>query len=445
MRSIARGGLVLLGLVVATAGPLPVVAQTEQLQIEQRTIDALFFHVFVKGEAQSPHVGERWGKAFAVGPDLLITARHVIGDPQEWMKKTGGKAGIMRAVRPLVRKITLTSRHSGEIEKLVFAQPAPSHTVGATGLFVPGLELDSYLHLSMCKIVKENLYTALMTSENPKIADESVENVKMIKLKAKGYEPDEFGALYVFDVEDDGQTFQSEPDGHEGSPILNDDGDVVAIVSAVVLEGVTKVRILATPIQPHFPGTMAMLTQTPDQSTERSRKVSCSIADTVQRIHKEVSQHVTWTVDVKSKNYFNSETNKRELQVARKIFLSYENISAEPNILYVDVYVKFFGVDAPYDSLLNDNNPKTEKIGVDLPNQGKITLEETISDGGRKFVTEEIGKWGRKLVVPWVEELSKEKGKIEYVELKLVPFFKTDLAGSKPLSGKATVLEIPWK
>jgi hypothetical protein len=414
------------GFLIALLGPFVSHAETILPEELRLTVAEAFFHVAVTGDATDGNEPKRWGKAFAISPNLLITSRHVVGDPHEWKLTTTGKPEVDRAARSLNRQIQLARAvEVKEHETANFIQPAPSHTIDAAGVFAPGLDLERYFHLSMCEIKEGESYNAIMTvSKDPKTSD-SVSAVEMVELKAADFKPAEYGPLYVFDTVGN-PTFTPDRDGHDGSPILNKEWDVIAIVSAVTTDGNIH-RILATPIEGLFPGINSILSRAADWGTAVDDSLACSLADTVKRIHDEVSSHAIWNAVAK-------RDNEGRLN---DVYLSYENIAKEPNIASITVAYSFHGVDLP--GAFADTNSPAERISFQDPGGGQLKISEKTSEDPRKFVTHEIGRIGRDLVEPHVRERAGANGRIDFVRLQIIPIFENPL-----INGKKAVLELPW-
>jgi hypothetical protein len=365
------------------------------------TVDEAFFHVTVtgtlKGESQSH---DRHGKAFGIGRNLLVTSRHVVGDPEEWEPDGDSQSDeIARAMRPLQRKVWIQRKADSEAGDENFVLPAPSHAIDAAGISVPDLDLGSYFQLSMCEIEEGQIYTAIMVETDPR-EPSSIARPTGVELRASGYDPLKYGALYVFDTAPGNASFEGEPDGHDGSPILDREGNVIAIISAVTaLGGGRGHRILATPIQPLFPGASTLLSLAPEL-TELKSSLKCSLADTVRRIHDEVSSHAIWSVDVKRDNEGKAST----------VHLSYESISQEPNISAIDVYYEFWGI---------DTNFKTDvtRISFQDPNPtSTIRLDDTAPRKQREFEAHEIARIGRDIVEKHLASIA-QNGFIDHVQL----------------------------
>lgn len=381
-----------------------------------------YFHLAVRGKlkADAPSADpQRTGKAFAVGPNMLVTSQHNLGSPDDWEKKKDPSipVEITRALQPLDREIVL-NRNSAEpsISGLTnpTVLPTPAYTIDAAGLLLPNLNLKTYFQLSFCPIQTDGSYYAIMTSGDSKSAS-SVDNPVVAKLKAVGYKPEEFGGLYEFSAEEP-ILFAKDRNGHDGSPILAGDGSVVAIVSAVNLETGGRYRILATPVQPFFSVASSILSRTIDESSvseNANEPLKCSLSEAVDRIEKEVAAHAVWSLKV-----------SREENGAPKdeIYFSYESISDKPNIDHIDVYFNFVGENRLEGGVRNRNELVTIPVPADANSKKYFTLTPTVDDDHR-FATSKIVRLGREVIE---SQFAQEGfgGYIEYVELTIYPFLK---------------------
>jgi len=107
-----------------------------------------FFHIDVEGELSSGEDAKpRSGKAFAIGPDHVVTARHVVGSKAEWAGTTKTATNSQRTLRPhelrvyqpvkrsikLYREEDFGDNHKGNV-----VLPAVSEDLDAVGILVPG-------------------------------------------------------------------------------------------------------------------------------------------------------------------------------------------------------------------------------------------------------------------------------------------------------------------
>ncbi|MDH3199015.1 MAG: hypothetical protein OEO21_12330, partial [Candidatus Krumholzibacteria bacterium] len=345
-RSLRTGAGLLVGLSLfcLASAPAAVQAQTVDEVSLRKTAAQAFFHVEVSGtplDSSSPlQEARRFGKAFAIGESTLVTAMHVVGDDGEWKLARTTRDEITRAVRPLAREVHLTGANGAEVPPAdVVVLPAPTHAIDAASILVPRLTLDEYFQLSLCDINEGEIYTALMTGADQPAGSDSVNSLEFVQLRAAGYDPPDYGALYVFNPEGT-PAFASEPWGHGGSPIFDIEGNVVAVISAVTVTA-DGPKVLATPIQPLFPGTNQLLARAPDPSTAAHVRLKCSMADMVKRIHDQVASHAIWTVTAETE----------EGRPTGDIVFEYESVADPPNIAAIEVRYQFWGTESEGEEL----------------------------------------------------------------------------------------------
>lgn len=386
-----------------------------------------FFHVTAEGAASPVQLGACGsppaangrrtcqGKGFAIGPQLLLTARHLVGDDQDWLPKGGVNLEIARAARPLDRSVALRRAAgapalSGLTNSIVL--PTPGGGADIAGLSLPSrAKLDTFFGLSVCGIVEGGTYFAVMTENGQPDDPASIDEPIVVPLKAAGYDAANYGPLYVFESIGSPR-FHGEMDGHDGSPVVDKDGNAVAIVSAVTATGGAGThRILATPIQPLSPGATAMLAQ----SDEKGSQLKCSLADTVGQIRNDVRQikdevaaQAIWTVKVEREKV----TGKLET-----IRLSYDNVGREPNIESIEIYYEFHGIHP-------DLAPSVERINYPNDPHGNILTNVSRGDEDSEFWTSEIGRIGRETVEPFVKQTAPQKGVVRFVRISIYPILK---------------------
>jgi hypothetical protein len=395
-------------------------------------VKAAFFHVTVTGKLQGktpPEEATRQGKAFAIAPNLLVTAQHIVGDPAEWRHKTSQddriEQAIERAAHPLdrnvqIKRATDTGSDSAFANPMVL--PVSPYPVDTAAISFQGLSLERFFRLSMCGIQDKQHYAALMTDDDNPTDPRSVDRITAVELVAKGYDPKKYDTLYTFEPVDS-SSIKGDGDGHDGSPIFDSDGNVVAIVSGVVASG-DKWLLLATPIQPIFPGASALMALGPDISGNADTNMKCSLFDTVKRIRNEVASHAVWTVEVEPAKSDNDYATIR---------ISYENLEENPNIDSIEVTYNFFGLD-------QDDQTSVETIReYNDPNKNKLPLPPS---GKREFKTTEIAEIGNTLVVPHVKA-ARPVGFIQYVQLKIVPKL-SNKSGGGLLDRSPVTRYVPW-
>lgn len=385
---------------------------------------AAYFHVSVKGILADGKAEQREGKAFAVGPNLLVTSQHLVGGASDWAPATGFAKEVSRALRAVQRSITL-QRAGGAPTKIENPNVLADIdlTGDAAGISIHTLTLDSRFRLSMCDIVAGRKYASIMTSAETPSDPTSIEQALLVELNAVGYQPAKYGPLYVFDLLDNPR-FNGEPDGHDGSPILDEDGSVVAVVSAVTAEaGGNGYKILATPVQPQFPSAAALLARAPDVTAGADGGLKCSLSETVKRINDQVSAHAVWTLRV------DREADGRPND---EIFIRYESVADEPNIDTIKVGFDFYGKQRKEAPIRRLTYPDT------TINEIALTRSEPFSN--REFPTSELVLEGKRQVETLLNE-KKEGGYVDYVEVRI---YETHLIDGRTLT-KETVLDFKWK
>jgi hypothetical protein len=397
---------------------------------------AAFFHVTITGKLRSVGTPEdtREGKAFAVAPNLLVTAQHLVGAPEEWEPKQNPPdldidPAVIRAVRPVDRNVRIV-RATGTGPDDDFANPmilpVSPYPVDTAAVSFPRLELPKFFRLSMCGIEAGQTYTALMTGAEKSAEPKSVDNPKAVELVAGGFDPAKYDALYYFDLKPEASL--KGVDGHDGSPIFDSEGNVVAVVSAVIVEAGSRTRILGTPIQPIFPGASSLMALGPDIAGNADTNMKCSLFDTVKRIKSEVAAHAIWSVEVDPPGLGDKDA---------KIRISYENVEENPSVDSIEVTYNFWGKD-------QDDQEQIEKIReYNDPNKNKIKLLPNIDDSRpREFLTDEITRIGRELVLPHVKT-ARPVGFIDHVELKIVPTLSKQ-SGGRVLDKRPIVRDFLW-
>lgn len=392
---------------------------------------AAFFHVSVEGTLKDDVEGgaerERDGKAFAVGPSLLITAQHVVGDHTEWKAQDNVSSPIRLSVRPVMRTVVLKRADTDtDSEFAEFADPvvltAPTYGPDAAGISIPGLTLKDYFRLSMCDIVKGQQYTAIMTKGDDPADPVSIGEVAAIKLKAAGYDRKKFGALYIFDPVDDPPLFKSDPKGHEGSPILEGDS-VVALISAVIVPSGGKPRILATPIQPLLPSASTLLSKAADTKVGAEVGLKCSLSDTVEQLYDQVARHAEWRLKIDR-----DKTNG----VLRDLYLQYVSVGEEVNIESIELDFEYWGRQ-------RSNSKDATVIKYSGMENNTLILPREPPAKERQFDLAEVVSEGVTVVEASLEAEDRG-GSIDFVRIKI---FETKLRGGGTVD-KETVLEFSW-
>lgn len=408
----------------------PVAAEPRDPAWVARMAKDAFFHVSVIGKGRSASGQDidlkREGKAFAIGPNLLVTALHVVGDGSEWQPVTDAPSEVSRAAQPIQRRVELTRVNdygppADYADPIVenFILPAPSYVIDAAGISVPLLDLETNFHLSMCDIAEGQSYFAIMTGDPDPKNPKSIAKPILVELKAEGYDPAKYGGLYVFQAVND--NFAREAEGHDGSPILNSENDVVAIVSAVTAVSGGDYKILATPIQPLFPGASNLLSQAPDIEG-MNESLKCSLADTVKRINEQVIAHAIWSLEVE---------REPDGSPSDEITLRYDSVADKPNIENITVQYDFIGSQKA-------GKPIRRLQYRDSNSPNELLLERRDANS-REFPTSDIVIEGKREVETYLKD-ENNGGTLDYVELTITETYLVD----KRILDKETTLQFKW-
>ncbi len=328
---------------------------------QERSADTIaagrLFHVEVLG---TPRGGERarYGKAFAIAPRLLVAPKSVIGGPEDWEPKAlAGDTGqtVMRITKLLDRTIVL--RTTTAQPPFTLAEPTDRVIVdGATSdmdavaLLAPDLDVADPFKLSFCGLKVGDDYAAVLVQGDRPADPGSLTKPNFLSVQAEGYRPDKYGNLYVFRPEAGGRIGR----GMEGSPILDVNNDVVAMVSAVIGEEGAQI-LLATPITPQFPGMSGLLAlslRSGDAADAAGGSIQCSLNDTVRKMYDRVAGQLNWTVEARYHSI--EQTGRRgpaerteRLEKLAKLLISYDDPSKLQTVREVTVRADYFGVREP--------------------------------------------------------------------------------------------------
>lgn len=293
-----------------------------------------FFHLMAEGEPSEGSLisSPSHGKAFAVGPRLLVAPQHVIGRLDDWehIEDPQLPDRLIRVLPPIDRNVTITGVSGSELERH-FDMPSPSPALDVAGISAPGSKFEHPFQLSICPIKQQLSYRAVLVNGNP--ADPAnLGDTELVSLKASGFKPDAYGPLYVFEIEQSHGVKLSD-DGHDGSPIVDESGFVVGMVSAIV-KGGDKHQILATPVQPLFPGTSGAFFPKPVTYQIGGSRQTCSLAEMVGRIQQSVSRHADWRL---------TPERDRDGNLTGTLTLRYDSLSLEPHIAEIEIEATFIG------------------------------------------------------------------------------------------------------
>lgn len=409
----------LLALVFLASGPAMVAAQQPAPPTIDQVIERSFFHVEVSGTTADGSVVQRGGKGFAIAPDVIMTALHLVGTSVEWKPDARDPDGLDRITHPVLRTLTLFNR-AGRITSDNALLPGPPLDSDTAAILVPDLPTEPYFRLSLCPIVQTGKYTAVVSTRDHPEQPDAIIQVAQIGLSARGYQPAKYGPLYVFDLDRE-TSFSPEPDGHEGSPILDQNNEVVAIISMVIAEGGHH-RILATPIQPLIPAaSLALLGNRPTTGGPAWRP-SCSLAESVDRLQEDVARLAIWNIEIQRDAKGKVDT----------LVLGYDSAGRDPRITSVKVYYGFYGDPLPF--VHDDTVP--QRLSFADPNNGVIEMEQSTTDK-RSFITHRLGMMGRDLVEPFVKTVSEGRGYVDHVEIYIVPMYVD-------LQGEVVSKRFPW-
>ncbi len=413
---------------VAAAAALlcPAAAYADPPPLEE--MEMAFFHVSVAGApVDGAATTIREGKAFAIGPNLIITSRHIVGDEEDWRLRSDLDPAVARATTAVDRTIELVPSAQGIATDLganALISAEAGSAVDIAEVSVPDARLEHYFGLSMCDIRVGETYTALLGAHRPPIEPASVKRAAEVKLRAAGYDVPNYGGLFVFDVEEDHPFVRWETDGHEGSPIFDEDGKVVGIVSAVTLTGAGDHRILSTPIQ--LPLLSAI--STIDQGSapgDRDRSIKCSLASTVKRINDQVLAYASWRPDV---------PRDKDRLPAGQLLLRYESVADYANIESVDIEYDFWGKQR------GDEETPTTRLWYPDDDPNRLRLKGVGNE--KMFDASDIIREAKGQLEAYLNEEG-EGGVIQYVEIRIV---RTKLAGTD-LGGKRKpiTLTFDWR
>lgn len=361
----------------------------------------------------------RLGKAIAIGPNTLLAPLHIVGVASDWAPREEEAYHYIGRATPLLdRTIELWNFEADQANTDNFVLPNLSNEIDAAAIAITGPPLGTYFQLSLCPIIDGSQYTALVTSSDQPEEVESVGDWTALSLTAIGFSPEEFGSLYAFSVAPNIE-FHAKKDGHEGSPILNRDNQVVAIVSAVATADNGSYLLLATPVQPLFPGAQSALLAQARPGELTMGRPQCSLAEAVQQLQDDVSQLIIWDVD------FTHAPDDGKIDMVK---LSYSGVSSA--LTEVEIRFAFWGIPDL------ENRPEGERNRIDYTTRESVLYFRPTASRNT-FESYEIGKEGRDLAEPFVLEKAGSIGRVEIVKVYITPFFGD-------VKGVTTLKEHPW-
>lgn len=204
-----------------------------------------FFHVTVEGVVASA-TGEAsttqlTGKAFAITSDVLVTARHVVGSTRLWWNK--GTPGGVAIPDRLVTVSWMDDYRLGSEPKSssdFYVTSSPVETADVATLAVPQsvpTNLATF-ELNTEHIDTKASYHVLLVEEQPSDSD-SITRPTIVTLKPVRHSHIYHG-MYLFETSD---TVRQIERGDSGSPVLDDEGAVVGLISGNTQEGQVLVTL----------------------------------------------------------------------------------------------------------------------------------------------------------------------------------------------------------
>lgn len=383
-------------------------------------INSSFFHVKTEG---TPRVGSgrpntSYGKAFAVGSELLVTSQHVIGRHSDWVLKDDATVSerVVRVIPKFIdREVTIAKSDASQLFPH-FEMPSRGPSSDVTYIAAPDAKFEHPFELSICQIESGGSYRALLVAGNPE-HETSTRNTKFVELTASGFHSEKYGPLYAFEIEN-ANGVKLAADGHDGSPIVDSQGLVVGLVSAILRES-GNFRILATLMRPLLDAGIGTLSVKSKISRSEGARRTCSLAEQVENIQRYISRHADWHL---------IPGRDRDGRLNGELKLRYDSLSAEPNIGSINVEYGFHGKK-------KDSRPRIDRVG------DALVIAPTV-DGEWEFDLNQIIKEGRALEESLNDE--NEGGYILFVRLYIEP---TKLYPDGRLIEKApvTVRELQWR
>lgn len=204
-----------------------------------------YFHLNVTGKDVDGNTVERAGKAFAIAPDILITARHVVGDIRDWSNK-GSPDGVILPHRSVVMHWMERDSKRRSTYARVYITSIPVETVDAAKITIVRLSEDRVQPMKLSAgdpLDRSGTYRVLLVNETPK-SGESIEFPILRELRPAPYATVKYGGMEVFEMIGSLRKIVS---GDSGSPVVNEDMEVVGFVS-----GVAEDEVLVTMLSSFF-------------------------------------------------------------------------------------------------------------------------------------------------------------------------------------------------
>lgn len=190
-----------------------------------------YFHVTISGTDLDDKKRTVVGKAFAIDADSLLTAGHVV-DNKKWQVIEVGDLELRKRTIGIqwMKEYGAGQAPLGPYKKL-FVTPAAGEMLDAARLEVRGGLGANPLQLNACPIEVGSKYSVLINSKSATDAT-ALDNPQYIELKAPSTENTDYGELYTFLVQESYPRVLTQ--GDSGSPVVNKQGEVVGLLSAIV-------------------------------------------------------------------------------------------------------------------------------------------------------------------------------------------------------------------
>ncbi len=216
-----------IGLAALMLAVSPSRAETEEQELARWAL----FKVAVEGTSSIPGKGKivAEGRAFAVSSNVLVTARHVAGNLNQWMIKSAGKLYIpdrevsVSGIRDYDSTVQLPNPYGN-----LLVTPAVSETIDAVKLTAAKFAANPF-KLSACGPTKNGPFKALiLRGKDPRLPE-------FVALAPDKYSSTNFGEVFVFN--NTSIPRRQIVNGDSGSPVLDADNRVIGLVSAFLGNG----------------------------------------------------------------------------------------------------------------------------------------------------------------------------------------------------------------